>query len=80
IDKGAWEVPPLFTFLGRAGGVPEDDMYRTFNMGIGLIVGCAAADVDRVLARLGPLPAPGPRVIGELVAGPREVRYRGTRS
>ena len=80
IDKGAWEVPPLFAFLGKAGGVPEDDMYRTFNMGIGLIVGCASADVDRVLARLGPLPAPGPRVIGELVAGPREVRYRGTRS
>ncbi len=80
IDKGAWEVPPLFTFLEKAGGVPEDDMYRTFNMGIGLIVGCAAADVDRVLARIGPLPGPGPRVIGELVSGPREVRYRGTRS
>ena len=80
IDKGAWEVPPLFAFLGEAGGVPEDELYRTFNMGIGLIVGCAPADADRVLARLGPVPPPGPRVIGEIVPGSREVRYRGARS
>lgn len=79
IDRRAWQVPPLFAFLGDAGGVPEDDLYRTFNMGIGLIVGCAASDAERVLARLGPVPAPGPRVIGEIVAGPREVRYRGVR-
>ncbi|MBP1634403.1 MAG: purM [Acidobacteria bacterium] len=76
IDKAAWEVPPLFDFMRAAGGVPEDDMYRSFNMGIGLIVGCARADVDRVLTRLGPVPAPGPRVIGEIVGGRREVRYR----
>ena len=80
IDRGAWEVPALFAFLRDAGGVPEDDMYRTFNMGIGLIVGCAAADVGRVLAGLGPVPPPGPRVIGEIVPGPREVRYRGVSS
>jgi phosphoribosylformylglycinamidine cyclo-ligase len=76
IDKGAWEVPALFSFLREAGGVPEDDMYRSFNMGIGLVIGCAGSDVGRVLERLGPVPPPGPRVIGEIVAGPREVRYR----
>ena len=32
----AWDVPPLFQWLQRAGSVPDDDMLRTFNMGIGL--------------------------------------------
>ena len=38
IDRRAWEVPALFRFLGESGQVPVDDMYRSFNMGIGLIV------------------------------------------
>ena len=48
----AWEVPALFRFLWDAGRVPVDDMYRSFNMGIGLIVACRAADADRVVAML----------------------------
>jgi len=76
IDKKAWQVPPLFRFLGAAGQVPEDDMYRSFNMGIGLIVGCRAADLPQLLQSLGPVDAPGPTVIGEIVAGERMVRYR----
>jgi phosphoribosylformylglycinamidine cyclo-ligase len=76
IDKRAWEVPALFRFLWEAGHVPEDDMYRSFNMGIGLIAACRAGDVDQLLARIGPVAPPGPRIIGEIVAGPRQVRYR----
>ena len=76
IDKAAWSVPPLFRFLGDAGGVPEDDMYRSFNMGIGLIVACRADQIDRLLRSLGPVDSPGPAVIGEIVAGERVVRYR----
>ena len=75
IDKRAWSVPALFQFLAEAGGVPEDDMYRSFNMGIGLIIGCRPADVSRLLQRLGPVDAPGPVVIGEIVAGERRVVY-----
>lgn len=74
IDRRAWEVPPLFRFLERAGQVPTDDMYRSFNMGIGLIVACRPADVDRVMGLLkshGELP----RAIGQLVAGDRAVCY-----
>ena len=78
IDKGAWEVPPLFRFLGDAGQVPADDMYRSFNMGIGLIVGCRADDADRLLRGLGKVEPPGPRVIGEIVPGDRAVRYRSS--
>jgi phosphoribosylformylglycinamidine cyclo-ligase len=74
IDRGAWEVPALFRFLWDAGRVPTDDAYRSFNMGIGLIVACRPADADRVVAMLS---ARGehPRVIGEMVAGDRAVTY-----
>jgi phosphoribosylformylglycinamidine cyclo-ligase len=75
IDRAAWDVPALFRFLGDAGKVPVDDMYRTFNMGIGLIIACRAADADRLLASLRQQ-GEAPKVIGELVAGEREVRYR----
>jgi phosphoribosylformylglycinamidine cyclo-ligase len=74
IDRRAWEVPALFRFLSKAGQVPADDMYRSFNMGIGLIVACRPADADHVvemLERQGEQPA----VIGEIVAGERAVSY-----
>jgi phosphoribosylformylglycinamidine cyclo-ligase len=75
IRRGAWEVPPLFRFLWNAGRVPEDDMYRTFNMGIGLIVGCAPSDESLVLGRLREAGETGAAVIGEMVPGERRVTY-----
>lgn len=38
LDAAAWPVPPIFTFLQRLGEIPLAEMYRTFNMGIGLLV------------------------------------------
>ncbi len=38
LDKGSWDVPPVFQFLKKAGNVPDSEMARTFNNGIGLIV------------------------------------------
>ncbi len=76
IDRRAWDVPPVFRFLGEAGHVPDADMFRSFNMGIGLIVACRPADADRVvetLTRQGERPA----VIGEIVEGERAVSYVG---
>ena len=75
IRRGAWDVPPLFTLLQEAGGVAEDEMFRAFNMGIGMIVSCAAQDTDAVLTLL---PAAGEdrgAVIGTLTAGDGRVSY-----
>ena len=75
IRRGAWNVPPLFTLLQEAGGVAEDEMFRAFNMGIGMIVSCAAQDTDAVLTLL---PAAGEdrgAVIGTLTAGDGRVSY-----
>jgi phosphoribosylformylglycinamidine cyclo-ligase len=75
VDRGAWQVPPLFRYLQRSGEVPLDDMYRTFNMGIGLIVACRPNDVVGVLEALGNAGEPAARVIGEMTEGDGTVHY-----
>jgi phosphoribosylformylglycinamidine cyclo-ligase len=76
IDRGAWHVPALFRWLQSTGGVTEADMLRTFNMGIGLIVACAAADEGDVLHRLAAAGEPSAHRIGIVVAGAPGVSYR----
>lgn len=44
LDKGAWDMPPVFRWLQSAGNVDEREMYRTFNCGIGMVVVVAADD------------------------------------
>lgn len=38
IRRESWEIPPLFQWLQKAGGVSDSEMFRTFNMGIGMVV------------------------------------------
>jgi phosphoribosylformylglycinamidine cyclo-ligase len=68
VRRGSWEIPALFRWLERAGGVPAGDMYRTFNMGIGLILVVAPADVDGCVAALRAAGEPGASVIGGIIA------------
>jgi phosphoribosylformylglycinamidine cyclo-ligase len=75
VDRATWDVPPIFQVLGEAGRVPAEDMLRTFNMGVGLILVVAAADQARVLSTLATLGEDDARVIGEIEPGPRAVRY-----
>lgn len=46
LDRGAWPVPPLFQLIQQAGAVERDEMYRIFNMGIGLVVIVARDEMD----------------------------------
>ena len=64
IDTSAWTRPPLFDWLQAAGGVSDAEMYRTFNMGVGLVAIVPAGDAEKAAAA-----APGGRVIGKVVAG-----------
>jgi phosphoribosylformylglycinamidine cyclo-ligase len=77
VNRAAWTVPAIFSWLQRKGSVPTDDMLRTFNMGIGLIVACAPADEPRVLQSLERAGEPAARRIGEVAAGGSGVRYVG---
>ena len=63
IDRDAWAVPPIFGLIQREGNVPEDEMWRAFNMGLGLVLAVDPPDVDAVLAAL-----PEALVVGEVVA------------
>lgn len=76
IDLAAWTAPPLFTWLQAAGGVPTDDMLRTFNMGIGLIVVTARDQAEPLIGELAARGGRDARIIGEVVAGePPSVTY-----
>jgi phosphoribosylformylglycinamidine cyclo-ligase len=76
IDCAAWQVPPLFTWLQQNGQVPTDDMFRTFNMGIGLIIVAARDRAEQLLEELAARGGRDARVIGEVVAGePPSVSY-----
>ncbi len=63
LDRSAWKVPPIFHLIQQRGQVSDDEMYRVFNMGIGMVVIVAPEDVDVALAAV-----PGVTVIGETIA------------
>jgi len=74
VDRASWQVPPVFQWLQRVGEVPEADMWRTFNMGIGLIIVCPAALAVTVLDDLRTRHE-SPVVIGDIVRGAQTVAY-----
>lgn len=49
IDRSAWEAPPIFQHVASLGGVPEDEMYATFNMGIGMAAVVEGGEANRAL-------------------------------
>jgi phosphoribosylformylglycinamidine cyclo-ligase len=48
----SWELPNLFTVLQKAGNVERDEMYRTFNMGIGMVLAVAEDQAEEIIDRL----------------------------
>jgi len=66
IKKQSWPVPPIFHFLRDRGNIPEDEMLRTFNNGIGLALVVAEEYEAEVLLRLQGLQEQG-YVIGEII-------------
>ncbi|HET6567770.1 MAG TPA: phosphoribosylformylglycinamidine cyclo-ligase [Rhodothermales bacterium] len=67
VDYTAWERPAIFDLIQRLGNVPEEDMRRTFNLGIGCIAIVAAEQVDTAVAVWSGL-GERPRLIGTVVA------------
>jgi len=49
IEKSALRTPPVFSLLARLGGIPERDMFNTFNMGVGMVLTVSPGDADRAL-------------------------------
>ncbi|MGB9661464.1 MAG: phosphoribosylformylglycinamidine cyclo-ligase [Moorellaceae bacterium] len=69
-----WPVPPIFHLIREAGRISWPEMYRTFNMGLGMLAAVEKADVTTVLNRL---EAAGERayLVGEVLEGEREIKF-----
>ncbi|HMG35245.1 MAG TPA: phosphoribosylformylglycinamidine cyclo-ligase [Blastocatellia bacterium] len=76
IDGGSWPVLPVFKLLQKLGNVADREMYRTFNMGIGMVVIADSAGAARIREYLDAR-RESHYDIGRIVSGPREVRIGG---
>ena len=72
IDKGSWDVPPIFSLIQGSGNIDEKEMYRVFNMGIGFVIIVDQKDSKKTLEILKGYPY-GSHVIGEVIEGKKEV-------
>jgi len=76
VDRSTWTPLPIFQFIQQAGKVDRDEMYKVFNMGIGLVLFVARADVEKTVKLLR---AAGekPVAVGYVEKGPKPVRLIG---
>jgi phosphoribosylformylglycinamidine cyclo-ligase len=65
----AWTIPPIFPLIQQRGNVDRDEMYRVFNMGIGMVVICSSDNAEQVTKAL-----PEAKIIGEVVKQVGEAR------
>jgi len=72
IKKERWQVPPIFSLLQNRGNISADEMCRTFNMGIGMVLVVPLSQADKVLRFSNKYERA--YIIGEVVKGRREVR------
>ena len=73
VNPASWTTPPLFAFLQRSGAVTTAEMFRAFNMGIGLILVCSPEQVNEVQSLLDEPST----VIGEVTRGDQTVELLG---
>jgi len=70
IRRGTWKIPPVFSFMQELGNVHESEMFRTFNMGIGMVVICDKDDSSKLLGGIA-----GASLIGEVISGDGTVEF-----
>lgn len=68
-QRGSWLVHPIFSLIQRLGNLEEGEMYRTFNMGLGMVLTCAPEEVAPILEAL-----PQTRVVGQVAEQEGEER------
>jgi phosphoribosylformylglycinamidine cyclo-ligase len=72
IEKGSWHVLPIFEVMQQIGNVSEREMYRTFNMGVGMVIVCSLADAETIKTHFREREEECYE-IGEVISGNREV-------
>jgi phosphoribosylformylglycinamidine cyclo-ligase len=76
VDMHSWEVPPIFRFLAEKGQVSRQEMYRIFNMGIGMVFVVSESEVEEVIQAASEL---GEKAyhIGQIVSGDQGFVFTG---
>ena len=74
IRKKTWDIPPVFRLLQKKSGVDEAEMYRAFNMGIGMVLAVPKKQADAVMKKAAKLGEKAYR-IGEIIKGKQGVKY-----
>jgi phosphoribosylformylglycinamidine cyclo-ligase len=62
LHKDSWDIPPIFKLIQEKGDIEEAEMYRVFNMGIGMTIVCSPQQVAKIISIL-----PQAKVIGEII-------------
>ena len=75
IERSTWTVPPLFDYLQRMGRVSDEEMFRTFNMGIGMVLVCSPIHVKDVQYQLAKAGESDSLVIGHVTEGNGQLGY-----
>ena len=73
IQAGSWHIPPIFPLIQRLGEVDALEMYRVFNMGMGMLVVIPSDQVEHARSAL----SGDCSVVGKIVDGGRQVRIEG---
>lgn len=73
IDKGSWEMPEIFELIQKEGDIPEEDMYKAFNMGVGMVLVIAPEDEGNIENVLSKFPDFKFNWIGKISKGSKQV-------
>ncbi|ACO03955.1 MULTISPECIES: phosphoribosylformylglycinamidine cyclo-ligase [Persephonella] len=72
IERGRWDIPPVFRWIQKEGNITDEEMFRTFNMGLGMIIALPEKEADKALKIIS---ESGEKayIIGELKKGEKAV-------
>ena len=79
IVTGSWEIPPIFDYIQKQGGIETKEMYSTFNMGIGMMFVVDEEDAPGIMGALAEA-GEHPSTIGRIVKEEDGVRVKMTES
>lgn len=77
IDRATWMPQPVFAMMQRLGNIPDAEMFRAFNMGVGLVIVAPAGWQQQLASLLQPFPQLRVWELGRVEAGVEGVRYGG---
>lgn len=71
IDSGSWQKPPVFSLIQKEGSIAEQEMYRTFNMGIGMALIVSDSESEKILEELESMNCES-YIIGQVIKGKKQ--------